>query len=106
MNNFRISMVDSNLHDLGYKGDIFTWSNRHVAKTSTKERLDKALANMYWSQLYPWVRVKNLVSGCFDHRPILASCNTTIHIRGLWCEGRIALESWVGASDPLDRVQK
>lgn len=39
---------------------MFTWSNRHETENYTKERLDRALATMYWSQftigleLIPW----------------------------------------------------
>lgn len=37
MNNFRMFTEFGDLHDLGHKGDIFTWSNQHVANTFTKE---------------------------------------------------------------------
>lgn len=49
MNNFRESMKKGELHDLPYRGDLFTWSNHHTSKTFTKERLDRALVNTYWS---------------------------------------------------------
>lgn len=75
MNIFRFSMEASELHDLGHKGDIFTWCNRHTAKTFTKVLHDRALANVPWSQLYTKVWIETLVSRCSDQRPILATCS-------------------------------
>lgn len=75
LNNFLLSMEASDLHDLGYKGDMFSWNNRHLDKSFTKEHLDRALENPSWSQLYAGVWIETLVSRCSDHRPLLATCN-------------------------------
>lgn len=75
MNNFRMAVEVGDLHDLGYKGDMFTWSNRHLDETFAKERLNRALANTSWSQLYKRFWIENLVSRCSNHIPILATCN-------------------------------
>lgn len=80
MTNFRLSMDNSDLHDLWHKGDIFTWSNRHTNETFTKERLDRALANIPWTQIYTRVGVET-VARCFDHKLILASCIGQLHDR-------------------------
>lgn len=74
MNDFRESMEISELHDQGYKGDLFTWKNHHTSETFTKERLGRVLTNTCWSQLYTWVEVKNMVARYFDHKPILVTC--------------------------------
>lgn len=36
MHNFREALVTCNPFDLGHKGDLFTWSNKHEDKTFTK----------------------------------------------------------------------
>lgn len=118
MNNFREA-----LHDLGHKGDFYTWSNRHTVVTFTNEHLNKALANICWSQLYNWVGVENLVARCSDHRPILASFNNQseelfLKRRLFLCEASWDLENdcnvketqfWNGeraTGDPLDKFQQ
>lgn len=41
--------IDLNgLFDVGWKGQKFTWSNRHRDKIFTKERLNKSIANHRW----------------------------------------------------------
>lgn len=74
MHKFKQAMEIYSLHDLGHNGYFFTWSNRHETNTYTKERLNKAVANLNWSHVYNALRVKILVSQCFDHKPLLALC--------------------------------
>ena len=45
MDLFRQVLVKGSLFDLGWRGDKFTWSNRHEDESFTKERLDRVLAN-------------------------------------------------------------
>lgn len=40
--NFREVIQDSGLDDLGYKGYLFTWSNKRFSPLVVEERLDKA----------------------------------------------------------------
>lgn len=47
MGSFRKALEDNQLHDLGYNGDNFTWSNKQGDGRFTKERLDRAVANLY-----------------------------------------------------------
>ncbi|KAL0431508.1 UNVERIFIED_CONTAM: hypothetical protein Sradi_0776800 [Sesamum radiatum] len=42
-----------NLLDLGYIGHKFTWTNRQFGKSFICERLDRALANVYWCNAFP-----------------------------------------------------
>lgn len=42
---FMKAMKENELHDLGYGGDRYTWSNAHSNGTFFKERLDRYLAN-------------------------------------------------------------
>lgn len=45
MENFREAFEFCSLQDVGLSGDYFNWSNKHKGDTSTKERLDWAVAN-------------------------------------------------------------
>lgn len=46
----------------GFTGDIFTWSNKHKSDTFTKERLDRAVANSNWVEMFDLVTVEPLVT--------------------------------------------
>lgn len=39
----------TNLEELGFKGNIFTWSNKREGSANIKQRLDRALANAQWN---------------------------------------------------------
>ncbi|XP_035546588.1 uncharacterized protein LOC118348634 [Juglans regia] len=75
MARFREVLEEGGLFDLGWKGDKYTWSNKHEDETFTKERLDRAVANIKWKENHSdgWVEV--LVARCSDHRPILLHMN-------------------------------
>lgn len=45
MHNFRTTLVQCGLKDLGHFRNFFTWSNKHKTNTFTKERLDRVVAN-------------------------------------------------------------
>lgn len=40
MEDFRHVVFCNSLHDLGWKGNPFTWSNKQACSNFTKERLD------------------------------------------------------------------
>ncbi|KAF5449972.1 hypothetical protein F2P56_030362 [Juglans regia] len=52
MVDFRKALDDNRLFDLGWKGNKYTWSNKHMDSTFTKERLDRAVANLKWSETF------------------------------------------------------
>lgn len=45
---FRKVVHECNLMDMGYKGYLFTWSNRRYGIQFIEERMDKVLCNKYW----------------------------------------------------------
>lgn len=75
MCNFRETLEECELIDLGCEGDPFTWSNKHETVTFTKERLDRVVAIRYWFRIYNEVKVKNLVSRTSNHKPLVAYCD-------------------------------
>lgn len=70
---FREALADCTLHDLGYMGHAFKWSNRRRRKAGgeVRERLDRAAATASWCELFPLAVVKHLVASTSDHDPIL-----------------------------------
>lgn len=75
MSRFREVLEEGGLFDLGWRGDKYTWSNKHEDETFTKERLDRAVVNSAWKEIFKegWVEV--LVDRSSDHRPLLLTMN-------------------------------
>jgi hypothetical protein len=72
MDRFKNAMEDCELEDLGFTGDVFTWRNQQFrADDYIRERLDRALANEEWRQLFPLVHVHNGDPYHSDHRPVI-----------------------------------
>ena len=65
---FRRAIDDCNLMDFGNTKGEMTWYGRGVM-----ERLDRALCNQEWIDLFPKSEVQTLDWLCSDHRPILVS---------------------------------
>ncbi|KAF5459757.1 hypothetical protein F2P56_019677 [Juglans regia] len=52
MEDFRLALLDCGLMDIGFEGSKFTWSNKREGAKFTKCRLDRALANVEWLNLF------------------------------------------------------
>lgn len=76
MNLFRQVVEDGQLFDLGWRGAKFTWSNRHEDSSFTKERLDRALANKEWKNIFTVSSVETMTALCSDHSPIFLDCKS------------------------------
>jgi hypothetical protein len=59
--------------DLGYSGNLFTWSNKHKGHFNIKERLDRGLSNHRWIHLFPNAKISHLPALDSDHNPLLFS---------------------------------
>ncbi|XP_041003900.1 uncharacterized protein LOC121249253 [Juglans microcarpa x Juglans regia] len=73
MAQFRGALESNELYDVGYVGNLFTWSNRHSDHTFTKERLDRYLMSAKWEGMFREVVVEGLVARSSDHKPMLLS---------------------------------
>jgi hypothetical protein len=63
---FHDMLSECALNDVGFVGDLFTWRRGQI-----RERLDRAIANLQWSNLYPQSMLVNSESIRSDHRPIV-----------------------------------
>jgi hypothetical protein len=70
---FQCALEDAQLHDLGYKGPKFTWNNGRQGKEYTLERLDRAVANLEWCDMWKDAGVEVVVCCSSDHLPLLLS---------------------------------
>lgn len=71
MENFRMTLLDCGLRDLGFTGDKFTWRNKnHDADHYIKERLDRAVGSREWCARFPAYKVINGDPRHSDHRPV------------------------------------
>jgi hypothetical protein len=52
MSEFRKTLAFCNLHDLGYKGNPFTYDNKQAGRRNVKVRLDRAMACPLWSNIF------------------------------------------------------
>ncbi|WOL00516.1 hypothetical protein Cni_G09229 [Canna indica] len=59
------------LVDIRFSGNHFTWCNNRKGMRGIHARLDKALVNWNWINLYGFNSVKHLSRIALDHRPIL-----------------------------------
>jgi hypothetical protein len=63
--------MDSGLTDVHMEGYPFTWFKSLGTHRAVEERLDRALANEAWSNLFPNAILENLSAPASDHYPIL-----------------------------------
>jgi hypothetical protein len=93
MEQFRNALGACSLADLGYMGLRFTWNNGQSDSGFIKERLDRAVANKEWCQMFEEVEVQILAARTSDHKPLLVVGGDThyasrSHKRGFKFEAR------------------
>jgi hypothetical protein len=78
---FQKALEHCRLQELGFQGLKFTWSNGRQGTDHTMERLDRALANMEWCELFDVVEVSILARICSDHNLIHVAYSTSSAIK-------------------------
>ncbi|XP_020696169.2 uncharacterized protein LOC110109442 [Dendrobium catenatum] len=66
-------MVDNDLHDLGFLGPKYTWSNNKFGLSKIWVRLDRILMNSEGLRQAPVAVVKHLVQLTSDHCPLMVN---------------------------------
>ncbi|XP_077249093.1 uncharacterized protein LOC143888523 [Tasmannia lanceolata] len=71
MNDFNDYIEDCSLLDLRSVGQILSWNNRSCTGNLKLRRLDRALVNEEWLQVFPTSYVQYKNPGLSDHSPII-----------------------------------
>lgn len=71
MRGFRKALGYGDLLDLGFQGPATTWWN-----SETQLRLDRAVCNPSWCDIFGHARVQHLLPSDSDHLPILLHAST------------------------------
>jgi hypothetical protein len=71
MSLFRDALNDCDLVDLGFKGLPFTYDNGRGRAANVKVRLDRAVADTGWRDLFGDATLRHMVSSRSDHCPLL-----------------------------------
>jgi hypothetical protein len=75
-NNFRSTLDNCNLNDLGYQGNIFTWHNRQEDNHYIQARLDRFCATDDWIYNFSYYHNTHLLRYSSDHCHILLDFST------------------------------
>ncbi|XP_074315237.1 uncharacterized protein LOC141651422 [Silene latifolia] len=73
MDNFNDVIANSGLVELKTIGCFFTWTNKQDLDDRKWIKLDRALVNTEWLQLYPEGFAEALTAGILDHSPLVIS---------------------------------
>ncbi|KAJ1397132.1 Zinc finger, CCHC-type [Sesbania bispinosa] len=81
MLSFKSTLVECDLCDLGFVGYRYTWSNGRPEPDCIEERLDRALGNCGWKDLWNDVMVSSCSRHMSDHSPILIETSSGSQIK-------------------------
>ena len=68
-------IFDQGFLDMGYSGPNFTWTRGLTSSTFKGARLDRALCNVAWREIFLEVSVFHLSKNHSDHTPLLVRVN-------------------------------
>jgi exonuclease III len=71
MSLFREALIDCGLEDIGFVGVPFTYNNGREGVANVKVRMDRAVADSNWRDLFADATLRHLVSPRSDHCPLL-----------------------------------
>ncbi|KAA3468552.1 reverse transcriptase [Gossypium australe] len=100
MTEFRTTLEDCNLNDLGFVKRWFTWERRRFLASNIRERLDRGVATLNWVNLFPSYQLEHLGHSFSDHCPILLGTmrikqnDQCRHVRPFRFEAKWCLESF------------
>jgi hypothetical protein len=71
MDDFRDALVDCDLTDIGLCGLPYTYDSGRSGVANVRVRLDRAVANSRWRDMFSNVEVQHIVSSRSNHCPLL-----------------------------------
>ena len=95
MEDFDLALESCSLADMGFRGYPFSWNNKRPGDANTKERLDRAVANLEWRERFPASTLTHLFSHALDHAPLLLQTMTNHELRGKGANGFKFEEAWL-----------
>ena len=121
MEEFGAALEECHLIDLGFHGYKFTWNNKRPGAANTRERLDRAVANKEWLDMFSVSSVSHIFSHASNHMPLILQTGMDNRFqdrmaRGFKFEerwlleeecGNVVEEAWVqmgGADSPMANV--
>ena len=99
-------MSSCQLHDLGFKGYPYTWSNKRPGDANTKIRLDRGVAYKEWIDRFQLSRVVHLSSHASDHLPLLLHIQSFSQPRQHRGRSFKFKESWLLRAECADVIQE
>ncbi|XP_051212082.1 uncharacterized protein [Lolium perenne] len=68
---FRSTLSFCNLFDLGFAGPPWTFDNKQKDRKNVKAQIDRAVASVWWTELFAETKVTHICSTRSDHLPLL-----------------------------------
>lgn len=84
---FTESILDAGLTDMPLEGHQFTWEKGRNTDNWMETRLDRALVNTGWLNLFPVAKLYNMEGSPSDHSPIHLSLKNGVRFRGTGVSG-------------------
>lgn len=105
---FRDCLEDCQLMDMGFTGPRLTWNNRKEGADNVRVRLDRAVANGQFTQLFDDSQVENIITTSSDHFAVCLSLAQHGHRRGskLMTQNFRYEAAWSRANDYTETVHK
>lgn len=105
MEDFRKTVLDCQLLDLGTKGEFLTWERGRSKETRIRKRLDRYLCTGDWYSKFDKVEVVSLTRMASDHNPILLNIEGIFgHQKGTY---KLRLEPmWIKDKRSLDQISR
>ncbi|KAL8512649.1 hypothetical protein ACS0TY_018950 [Phlomoides rotata] len=75
---FREVVNSCGIWDVELTGYPFTWSRCRGSPRFVEERLDRAIGNAFWHEMFPRSRLFSLVAPTSDHYPILLDMDLAV----------------------------
>ena len=105
---FRDCLEDCQLVDLGFCGPKYTWNNKQHGDSNIRVRLDRAVANGHFLQLFDDTQVENIITTSSDHFAVHLSLSKYSDRRQRETRGHnFKYEAaWCRAPDYMETVEK
>ena len=95
MRQFRETLTECDLTDLGYRGSRFTSTNCHHNGCFIRERLDRVVSNAAWCSMHRQIDVKTIASCTSDHKSLFLQLFGTEHARVFFKKSFKVEASWM-----------